>query len=265
MPTYHLIPSTGEPGLCTATKRPCPYGGASEHYPSPADARRAYERSMAASLSAPHLHAARTSYLSSAAVAKLQLPGVYCPTCSSPVRPEQAAHVLDQPKVAHCDHCREPFSMKTLRVKVVPTNYTYAAYDPAQVPQLTWYHSTDSEDWEDWLQRDGGFVAHLGSEQAALDRRIGQDYWEAKTSEGFWLYSVRVAEDSRIAEEVAEDSNEDYQLSSRTFWRSDVLRYVNRWEDMPHFRSRRGVPSCLWRGGASSPMMRQSKSQVFST
>lgn len=43
---YHLNPETGEPGQCNATLR-CPFGGDEVHYPTPEDARIAYEHSMA--------------------------------------------------------------------------------------------------------------------------------------------------------------------------------------------------------------------------
>ena len=46
MPKYHINPETGNPGQCKAKGDNCPYGGAESHYPSAANARRAYELSM---------------------------------------------------------------------------------------------------------------------------------------------------------------------------------------------------------------------------
>lgn len=46
MAKYHISPSTGNPNKCYATKRPCPVGGASEHFGSKEEARQAYEAKM---------------------------------------------------------------------------------------------------------------------------------------------------------------------------------------------------------------------------
>jgi len=45
MAKYH-VNSYGEPGACKATKRPCPYGGAEDHYPSKEEAAQAFEKKM---------------------------------------------------------------------------------------------------------------------------------------------------------------------------------------------------------------------------
>jgi hypothetical protein len=42
MSKYHVSPATGNPGPCKAIKA-CPFGGASDHYDSPEEARDAYE------------------------------------------------------------------------------------------------------------------------------------------------------------------------------------------------------------------------------
>lgn len=47
--SYHISPETGRPNKCYATKKPCPYGGASDHYPDKATARAAYEKKMGGS------------------------------------------------------------------------------------------------------------------------------------------------------------------------------------------------------------------------
>ena len=44
---YHINPETGEPGSCSATIK-CPFGGSSEHYDTPNEARSAYEKTMEA-------------------------------------------------------------------------------------------------------------------------------------------------------------------------------------------------------------------------
>lgn len=40
---YHISPTTGRPNKCTATKKPCPFGGEEAHYGSKDAARKAYE------------------------------------------------------------------------------------------------------------------------------------------------------------------------------------------------------------------------------
>lgn len=46
MAKYHIT-IKGEPGVCRASKNPCPLGGESEHYASKEEARNAYEARMA--------------------------------------------------------------------------------------------------------------------------------------------------------------------------------------------------------------------------
>lgn len=50
---YHVNPTTGLAAICTATTRPCKYGGESgneNHYSSKKEAQEAYEKSMSSSL-----------------------------------------------------------------------------------------------------------------------------------------------------------------------------------------------------------------------
>lgn len=54
MAKFHISPATGDPKRCSATKRPCPYGGEEAHYGSAAEARQAYERIMG-SLESPEI------------------------------------------------------------------------------------------------------------------------------------------------------------------------------------------------------------------
>ena len=44
---YHISPTTGNPNRCYADKRPCPLGGADEHYPSKEEAKAAFEAKYA--------------------------------------------------------------------------------------------------------------------------------------------------------------------------------------------------------------------------
>lgn len=52
MAKYHIT-SKGEPGLCRASKSPCPLGGESEHYASKDEAQAAYEKANATNLFLP--------------------------------------------------------------------------------------------------------------------------------------------------------------------------------------------------------------------
>lgn len=47
MAKYH-VNGRGEPGACKAKKRPCPYGGAEDHYESKEEAAQAFEKKMEA-------------------------------------------------------------------------------------------------------------------------------------------------------------------------------------------------------------------------
>lgn len=48
--SFHVNPTTGEPGLCRASVKACPFGGEADHYETQADARRAFEDSMASTI-----------------------------------------------------------------------------------------------------------------------------------------------------------------------------------------------------------------------
>lgn len=43
---FHINDATGQPGRCSAKKRPCPFGGPEAHFNSEAEARSAYEASQ---------------------------------------------------------------------------------------------------------------------------------------------------------------------------------------------------------------------------
>lgn len=47
MAKFHINPKTGDTGACAAVKDKCPFGGAEAHYENAADARQAFELSMA--------------------------------------------------------------------------------------------------------------------------------------------------------------------------------------------------------------------------
>lgn len=45
---YHISPTTGNPNICRAHKRPCPVGGEGDHFASKEEARKAFEKKQAA-------------------------------------------------------------------------------------------------------------------------------------------------------------------------------------------------------------------------
>lgn len=48
---YHISPSTGNPNRCYANTKPCPLGGAEDHYPSKEAARKGFEKKQDSGLS----------------------------------------------------------------------------------------------------------------------------------------------------------------------------------------------------------------------
>lgn len=46
MAKFHINPETGQPGVCTASTRPCLYGEDTPHFNSEAEARTVYEQTM---------------------------------------------------------------------------------------------------------------------------------------------------------------------------------------------------------------------------
>lgn len=47
---YHISPTTGNPNRCYANTKPCPLGGADDHYPSKDAARKGFEKKQASPL-----------------------------------------------------------------------------------------------------------------------------------------------------------------------------------------------------------------------
>jgi hypothetical protein len=46
MSKYHINPITGQPGKCTASKKPCRFGKADKHFNTRAEAQESYEKSQ---------------------------------------------------------------------------------------------------------------------------------------------------------------------------------------------------------------------------
>lgn len=46
MAKYHISPSTGKPNICRAHSKPCPIGGADDHYPTKEAAQKGFEKAM---------------------------------------------------------------------------------------------------------------------------------------------------------------------------------------------------------------------------
>lgn len=62
MTRYHINPDTGKPGACGAQSGNCPFGGEHQHFASEANARAAYELSMAAETLPPSPAKVRGAY-----------------------------------------------------------------------------------------------------------------------------------------------------------------------------------------------------------
>lgn len=174
--------------------------------------------------------AART-YLADEELGNINVDGIRCPHCGGQINAKQAAHILNEMNNADCTDCGQSYDLYSVDIKVGESKDTYAAFDAAEVPKMTWYHSTNSEDWDSYFEKEDGFVAHLGSQQAAYDRRLAEDYSTYGDHAGFWLFEVRVGTDACIAEKVAPDDNADYGNGDH-MGKNDVVRYINKWEDM---------------------------------
>jgi hypothetical protein len=241
---YHLNPFSGEPKVCKATVGKCPWGGPADHYESESSARGAYEiQKQNEVLPSPvKTIEINTSFITNSSTNNptyglskeeanaISTDGIECPDCSQQLSSFQASYILDISHAVDCFSCGKAIDLYNVNLTVPPSKSTYAAYEKENVYKMTWYHSTTSDDWTDYLEKDGGFYAHLGGLQASFDRQL------AEGSDSFWVYEVKVEEEATIYDEVAEDENENYSTAYSPGGNNplshDVVRYVNKWEDM---------------------------------
>ena len=251
MAIYHLNPFSGEPRVCNAQLGNCPWGKPNEHYASKEDARAAYEETMKdfALSSTERIFKLDTDrddapiefgeerFLPKEKVQQISTEGITCQNCGAEIAAQLAAEILDPNIVSECAKCGNDLDIETISVEVSKNKSTYPAFVKENVYGMVWYHSTNVDNWEETLNEGEGFYAHLGSSQASLDRQIAEKYSQPSSpKEGFWLFEVEIDPSSKIDDEVRPDDNEDYNAYeySDTYQRieSDVVRYINRYEDM---------------------------------
>ena len=170
------------------------------------------------------------AYLSEEVAAGINVDGITCASCGRNLNSFEAATILNEMNDVSCP-CGELVDLYSVAVKVGESKDTYPAYIDENVYAMTWYHSTLVEDWEDKLSA-GEFSAHVGSLQASFDRQIAENYSGSTAGRGFWLYELQVAPEASLSPEVEKDENQSYVPSRGKGEEWNIVRYVNKWEDM---------------------------------
>lgn len=237
MNRYHVNPETGNPNICRAVKGGCPFGGEEAHFDSKNDARKAFERFNSAN-GAPKLKKRvsnidpRHGYLKREIAEGIVIHDVNCQQCGEPLGSFGARAMISE-EYAECD-CGFDNDLEKLQITLTPKNPSYKFLDKNEVKKATWYHATDKDNWLEEIEvhdeKDSSehFLAHIGTEAAAFDRAITNYAPHRDWQKLFYIYEVALAEDATIADEIPQDENKDSSLKSE----SDVVRYINRWEDM---------------------------------
>lgn len=165
-------------------------------------------------------------YIPYETINELYRPIVSCPTCKRTLTAEEVYKAFNQ-DVEQCS-CGADIHYEKLTVEVDETNPTAViAYDVDQAKKLTWYHSTELEDWEDALEDDSFFV-HLGTEQAAKDRRISEMSHQYNVATGYWMHEIKLNPQATMHEEVLHDENQ----TDEGFKKGEITAYINRYEDL---------------------------------
>lgn len=111
--------------------------------------------------------------------------------------------------------------------------------DPEAVRRALWHHATTRPDWKEQMPwgedrqdspvADGRLMLHVGTRRAAAERA---EHEKAKV--GYWLYSLRVADEASIRSGLHEDIEcfpEREHTSSRHDYPRDVVTpYINAYE-----------------------------------
>lgn len=154
--------------------------------------------------------------------------GIHCPHCRVETTAEQLS-ILTRCVDIIC-YCRESYSIFNALIEIKEDNPSYSFHNVKEsVFSTTWFHATsiDFEDWDKTVKLHANEV-HLGTEQAAFDRGLAQYAFHASFAEDFLLYEVSLNSCAKVAEDVADDTNNSFVSELESI---DVIRYVNRWED----------------------------------
>lgn len=228
---YHLNPKTGNPNICRANPDNCPYGPV-PHYGSKEEARAGYEASQQDELFAGparldvrlNKHGFLEKDLEDFAAPK----GVYCPHCGIATSAQEAAILIGNEFVS-CHGCESRYDLVEARIDLTPENPSSKFLQDEEVLNATWYHATSHEYWLEEIDGDpNDLEVHVGTEAAAFDRAITEYASHGRWGHSFYLYELKLAPDSRLKGGVDGDENGKLLEDEDT----DVVRYLNRWEDM---------------------------------
>lgn len=242
---FHINPATGRANICQArTQENCRYFG-QDHYDSREEAQLAYEQSQEAELlQKPVSRAALRStenrftvssdelnengYLKEHVAAEAAPRGVFCANCGRPTDHRQAANLINN-DWAYCE-CGVRYDFDGVRVELPEGSPSHRFLESKEeVLKATWYHATDKPNWLQEIDADRGhFEVHMGTESAAFDRALTEYASHQSWGKDFYLYEVELDSSSEVSDEVARDENSSVLRDSD----SDVVRYINFWEDM---------------------------------
>lgn len=231
---FHINPETGRPNICRAkTPEGCSYFG-EDHYDSREEAQAAYERSQEDNLLQKPVSRQLPVELNSRGYlredfAALAAPkGIYCPGCGRATNHREAVLLINS-DWANCE-CGVRYDLGDAKVELPADSESYRfLQSKEEVLKATWYHATSREDWLQEVDPElGHFEVHMGTEAAAFDRGLSEYALHQRQGEDFILYEVELDPTAEVADEIIRDENGAVLRESS----SDVVRYINLWEDM---------------------------------
>jgi len=247
---WHANPDTGKISRCSASEGRCPFGSAM-HGDSREDTQKIYEKLMEnttkwalkksfpiVSLDDPTLFPEynkrkdidpRTMSLEDV-FEQSKNRKVICPDCGKPLGGENsglaAISMQSASNAVWCNHCEAYYdSMDEPGLEPNIDSPTYGAVVAENVSKITWYHTTNKENWADEiLYKNGPEFVHIGGEAAAADRAASSMY-----GEGFdhYIYVIEVDKEVSVDPIIFEDDGVDFVPEEG----HEAVRYLNRYED----------------------------------
>lgn len=133
-----------------------------------------------------------------------------------------------------CKVCNEKFYSPDQCDEVHLAHSSFRYTDPENIYKDTWYHITTDSNWDKSISHQSDLpMVHLGTKEAALDRKIQIDD-SVHVDDKFYLFEVKMKRTSDVYENIRGDGNA-YQAKKSSQQqpecRGKIVRYVNGWED----------------------------------
>jgi hypothetical protein len=146
----------------------------------------------------------------------------YCYTCFGPMTDDSTESGFS----ANCANCNEEVEEASDAGPLLKRSEVMFFSDD-ETKRASWYHSSDSPDWEERIA-DGTITSvHAGSLNAAEDRVTGL----GRKNDTTWVYELRIKPEASVDPNIFNDDPVNESAWKKQEDKSDVVRYMNLYED----------------------------------